>query len=341
MTRSVRTLALTPFQRAAILCALTLGITVSAATVKAATYTIDIGNPLDIGSVVSASAGDTVFQINPTSGLVTIQSGFGRRITNSSVRSTVTVGCKPVQSSQINCQTNNVQIQVGAIGALTGRARALTNFSVAMGTATLVTPPTGTNPITFRIGPIGPNQSKTFYIGADFPVAGNDAGLPSGPGANGFYANITGLVVVGDTDKGRVNAFRALAITKISDVNFGTIQLPVSGTSLVTLNPANGRRTITGNAAAFPTPAPTTAVFAVSGEGGQTFSLSIPNTTNVVGPATLVVALTNTATASPTLSGTLGAGGTYPFNVGGSLSLTPTTPTGAYSGVFVISLDYN
>ena len=325
--------------RTAILCA--LGLTIIAATARAATYTIDIGNPLDIGSVVSASAGDTVFQINPNSGLVTLQSGFGRRITNGSVRATVTVTCKPVQSSQINCQTNNVPIQVGAIGALTGRARALTNFTVAMGTATLVTPPTGTNPITFQIGPIGPNQSKTFYIGADFPVAGNDSGLQSGPGTNGFYANITGLVVVGDTDKGRVNALRALAITKISDINFGTIQLPVSGTCTVTLNPANGRRTITGNAAGFPTPTPTIASFAVSGEGGQTFSLSIPTTTNVVGPSTLAVTLTNTATASPTLSGSAGAGGTYPFAVGGSLPLTPTTPTGAYSGVFVISLDYN
>lgn len=323
---------------APILCAFLLA---AAAPSAAATYSITIANPLDIGSVVSASAGDSVFQINPSSGLVTLRSGFGRRLSNNSVRTTVSVSCKPVQSSQINCQTSNVQIQIGTIGALTGRARALNNFTVAMGTATLVTPPSGTNPITFQIGPIGANQSKTFFIGADFPVAGNDSSLPSGPGTNGYYVNIISPVVINATGKGRVNALRALAITKLSDVNFGTIQLPVSGTSTVTLNPANGRRTITGNAAGFPTPAPSIASFVVSGEGGQTFSLSIPATMNVVGPSTLSVALTNTAVASPTLSGSPGAGGTYPFAVGGSLPLTPTTPAGAYSGVFVISLDYN
>lgn len=340
MNGSERATVAAMFRRAAVLCALTLAMLASAWPSNATTYTIDISGPMDIGSVVSASAGDTVFQINPASGLVTVQSGFGRRITNSSVRVTVTVSCKPSPSNLVNCQATNIPIQIGAIGANSGRARALTNFTVAMGTAVLVTPPSGTNPITFQIGPVGPNQSKTFFIGADFPVAGNDTALPSGAGANGFYANITGTVV-GDTDKGRVNAFRALAITKLSDLNFGTIQLPSTGVSTVTLNPANGRRTITGNAAGFPTPAPTIAAFAVSGEGGQTFSLSIPTTTNVVGPATLAVALIHTAAAAPTLSGALGAGGIYPFSVGGSLSLTPTTPTGAYSGVFVISLDYN
>ena len=340
MRRSAHLTRAAPFRRAAVLCALTLGLLVGARPSNATTYTLDISGPLDIGSVVSASAGDTVFQINPASGFVTVQSGFGRRITNSSVRVTVTISCKPAQSSQGNCQVSNIPIQVGAIGGISGRARALTNFTVAMGTAVLLTPPSGTNPISFQIGPIGPNQSKTFFLGADFPVAGNDSSLPSGAGSNGFYANITG-VVIGDTDKGRVNAFRALAITKVSDLNFGTIQLPSSGTSTVTLNPATGRRTITGNGVGFPTPAPTTAVFAVSGEGGQAFSLSIPTTTNVVGPSTLAVALTNNATGSPTLSGALGAGGTYPFAVGGSLSLAPTTPAGAYSGVFVISLDYN
>ena len=330
--------------RLAMLFGLGLGLISAASAASATTYTIDIGNPLDLGSVVSASAGDTVFRINPATGLVTLQSGFGRRISNSNVRSTVTVSCKPAQSNQVNCQTSNVQIRVGTIGAISGRARALTNFTVAMGTATLVTPPTGTNPITFQIGPIGPNQSKTFYIGADFPVAGNDSNLPSGAGANGFYADVVATLSsqqASDTDKGLVKAFRALAVTKLSNLNFGTIQLPSSGTSTVTLNPTSGQRTLTGNASGFPTPAPSIAAFVVSGEGGQTFSLSIPASVNVVGPSTLTVALTNTAASSPTLNGSLGAGGTYPFNVGGSLPLTPATPVGNYAGVFVISLDYN
>ena len=331
-------------KRLALLVAFAFSGLAGPASAVVTSYTIDIGNPLDLGSVVSASAGDTVFRINPSTGLVTVQSGFGRRISNSNIRSTVTVSCKPAQSSQVSCQTGNVQIRVGTIGAISGRARALTNFTIAMGTATLVTPPTGTNPITFQIGPIGPNQSKTFYIGADFPVAGNDTNLPSGAGGNGFYADVStsaNAQQASDTDKGLVKAFRALAITKLSNLNFGTIQLPSSGTSTVTLNPATGQRSITGNASGYPTPTPSTAVFVVSGEGGQTFSLAIPASVNVVGPATLSVTLTHNAVSAPNLNGSLGAGGTYPFNVGGSLPLSPATPVGSYSGVFIISLDYN
>jgi hypothetical protein len=48
-----------------------------------------------------------------------------------------------------------------------------------------------------------------------------------------------------------------------------------------------------------------------------------------------------TAPAAPSLSGGLGAAGTYSFNLGGSFTVTSTTPTGAYSGVLTVSLDYN
>ena len=316
----------------------------AASPAAAVTYTIDVANPLDIGSVVSATAGDTVFRINPASGVVAPVSGSGRRISTTNVRASVTVGCKPSRANETNCQTDNIRIRVGTIGAVLGRARALNNFSVAMGTATLAAPPTGTNPLSFQIGPVGTNQSKTFFIGADFGVAGDDSGLASGPGENGFYVYVVdavGFQLAGDTDKGRVKALRALAIAKGSDLNFGAIQRPGAGTSTVTINAANGQRSIVGGAVGFPTPAPTAASFTVSGEGGQTFSLTIPATVNLTGPGALTVNLTNTAVPAPSLSGTLGGAGTYGFRVGGDLPLSPTTPTGTYAGVFVVSLDYN
>lgn len=310
----------------------------------AADYTLNVADPLDLGSVASGASGDTVFRINPSSGTVTVQSGGGRRLSTSPVRSEARVICKPSRPDDDACNTQNVSIRIGTIGPLIGRARALTNFTVVMGTATLAVPPTGTNPLSFQLTPIGNNSQKTFFVGADFPVAGDDSGLASGDGENSFYVYVVdanGLQTAGDTDKGKVKAFRALSVAKTADLNFGRIQVPPTGSSTITLNASTGARTVTGGGFAYPTPAPTRAAFTVSGEGGQQFSLSIPSTFNLTGPSTLPVSVTDSAPSSPSLSGGLGGAGTYSFTIGGSFTITNTTPTGAYSGVLTVSLDYN
>jgi hypothetical protein len=310
----------------------------------AATYTVNVGNPLDLGSVAAAPSGDTVFRINPSTGAVSVVSGTGRRIAAGAVRALVTVTCRPSRVDDGACRDNNVPIQAGVIGLITGRARALRNFSVAMGTAVQIGPSSGTSPLNFTIGPIGDNQSKTFFVGADFAVAGDDSGLASGPGENAFFVYALdqgGLSMGGDTDRGRVQAFRGLAVGKTADLDFGRIQLPTTGQSIVTLNASTGVRTVSGGGFGFPTPAPTRAAFTVTGEGGQVVSISIPASFNLSGPATLAVNVTHTAVATPRLSGAVGAAGTYGFNIGGSVTLTPTTPSGAYSGVLTLSVDYN
>lgn len=119
-----------------------------------------------------------------------------------------------------------------------------------MGTATVTTLPTGSNPLAFGISPIGNNGSKTFFVGADFAVAGDCSGLPTGLGENSFFVsvlNANGLTLGSDTDQGRVHAFRALAIAKTADLNFGRIQVPTSGSSTVSLDANTGARSITGS----------------------------------------------------------------------------------------------
>jgi len=315
-----------------------------ASPAAAATYVINITEPLNLGQVATAASADTVFRADPASGSVTVQSGSGRRVTPGSVRSMVTVTCRPDRGVDPACQNNNITIRVGPIGSVSGRARALSGFTVAMGTATLVGAPSGSNPLAFQIGPVGDNGSKTFYIGADFPVAGDDSGLSSGAGENMFYANVVssgGVVLASDTDKGLLTAFRALAIAKTADLSFGRIQRPTSGTSAISLDAAGGARTVGGTGVGYATPAPVRAAFTISGEGGQQVSLSIPPTLNLTGPDTLEVTLSKTAPSAPVLSGALGQAGSYAFSVGGSFTLTPTTPTGAYSGVLTVTVDYN
>ena len=47
------------------------------------------------------------------------------------------------------------------------------------------------------------------------------------------------------------------------------------------------------------------------------------------------------AAGTQTLSGALGTAGTLVVNVGGSVPIASTTPTGLYTGTFTVSAAYN
>jgi len=328
----------------------TLGLGVLAAglaaagAVGAAPYTVHITQGIDLQEVSTAAVGDTVFRVSPSTGAVTVVTGAGRRLATSSARAQVSITCRPARGSDNKCKDDNVTVKIGTVGVLVGRARALTNFTVSSGTATIVGVPSGTNPLTVVLAPLDNNSAKTFSIGADFPVAGDDSGLPTGNGENSFYVQAVdnlGLALASDTDKGKVKAYRSLSVSKTADLMFGRIQIPASGSSTITLNDNTGARTATGSAFLYPTPAPTRAAFTISGEGGQQVSLTVPTTMNLTGPSTLPVSITDTAPASPSLNSGLGSAGSYSFTVGGSFTITSATPTGAYAGVLLISVDYN
>lgn len=310
----------------------------------AATWTVNITGPIELGAVAAAPSGDTVFRVDATSGAVIMVSGAGRRLSAGGARVQVNVSCRPSRGADNACTASNVPIRIGVIGGVTGRARAFSAFNVNMGTASLISGPSGSNPLEFTLAPVGNNTDKTFFVGADFPVAGDDSGLPSGLGVNAFYAyavDPSGQTLAGDADQGKVTVYRSLALARTADLNFGRIQIPTSGSSTIVLNPGTGARTVTGNAVAYATPAPARGGFTISGEGGQQVSLTVPSTIQMTGPGTLTVNVTHDALATPRLSGALGAAGIYDFHVGGSFTITPTTPVGAYSGVLTVSVDYN
>lgn len=322
----------------------TLIATIVGGGAGAATYLINVEGPMDLATVTAAQTGDTVFRISPSSGAVTVASGAGRRISSSNARSQVSITCRPGRGADTACQTDNIAVRVSAIGFVSGRARAPTNFSVSMGTATQVGPATGTNPLAFSIAPPGDNGTKTFFVGTDFGVAGDDSALSSGAGENNFLVAIVnpgGISISSDTDKGLVTVLRALAITKTGDLSFGRIQIPTSGVSTIILDVATGTRTVSGSGFGYPTPAATRAAFNITGEGGQQVSLSVPASLTLTGPGSLAVSLSSSASGSPTLAGTLGSGGAFGFTVGGRFDISNTTPIGAYSGVLTVSVDYN
>jgi hypothetical protein len=313
----------------------------------AATYSVKINAALDIGTVAAAATGDTVFVIDPSNGAVTQSSGGGRRTTSGAVQISVTISCKPSRGGDLTCDSDNVNVTVGTAGTNVGRARSLTNFTVAMSTATLVSGPTTGAPISFTIQPIGTNSNKTFFVGATFPVAGDDSGLASGNGTNGLSVSVVngvGATLAADSNQGKVKALRTLTLSKSSELQFGMVGRPTGNTGSVSVNATSGARTVSGTGSiSYPSPTPTAANFSVNGEGGQVFSVSLPATITLAGPggATLTVTTTKTVGGTASLNGTLGGAGTKAIGVGGSFPMNKDTVLGAYTGVFALTVDYN
>lgn len=147
-----------------------------------------------------------------------------------------------------------------------------------------------------------------------------------------------------------VTIFRPITLTKNADLSFGVVVRPLSGSDTVYIDKDNGARTLANNNAALlttagnPVQAPAgRAVFTVNGEGGQTFSITVPanfNMTRVGGSETITVVLTPSATTG-LLSNTLGNAGTATFGVGGEIPVSSSTASGAYNGTFTTTVAYN
>lgn len=140
--------------------------------------------------------------------------------------------------------------------------------------------------------------------------------------------------------------FQPIQLAKNSDLSFGTVVRPAAGNGTVTIAPADGTRTLSGSGALLntgPNAVAARAAYTVTGEGGQTFAITVPanfNMTRTGGSETIQVTLTPTATTG-LLSSTLGNTGTTSFGIGGSIPVANTTASGAYSGTFNVIVAYN
>ena len=141
---------------------------------------------------------------------------------------------------------------------------------------------------------------------------------------------------------GTTQIIRPIAIAKDADLAFGTIIRPTSGTGSIAI--ANSADSVTaGSGAASGGGTVSRAKFSITGEGGQTVSISVPASFDLSGPSasTLTVTLDGDLGASTTLSNSLGSEGSASLNVGGSFSLPSTQTLGAYSGSFQVDVAYN
>jgi hypothetical protein len=298
-------------------------------------YTLTSISVSGSGGKFSASPADTSVTLDESSG--TFSPPANRSASQGALVYSITAKC----GNQNACNTTTVDIIVrDTSGTISGaRIGALNNFTINTQTSA-----SGSNPTTIVIPAIGKGDSVTFKLGFNIPILST--------GTTG--ATVTRAIRVsiaphgGSTDDTRTTSFTAtvynpISISKTSDMAFGSILPPASGTATVSLSTAGAASTTGGFLLASTRSA---AAFTITGEGGQAFSLVAPTTIPLISSGhTLMVSTIRSigsgATSTLSLSGALGTSGSSLLRVGGTLLVPSGTTRGAYTGSLMVSVNYN
>jgi hypothetical protein len=315
----------------------------------------------------SAGAGTTTFQTS-TTGSVSRISGPGSLAASASGRQIT------VQMAMSNCSNvNNVAnfsgcsdtptVTVAAYGTPTGLNQALTAFTVvytgAAGSSIAST--SGSAPLTIHLSPSGVTYYApwSFDLGYNLPISDSGGGGSAGNGSSMATVTVTPSTpgCAGATSTVVVPALvnTPLTITSTSSLSFGRIVRSASG-GTVTYTPTSsggGSIAVTGGVIALPSPAPTLASFRISGQQFKEVNVQLSSSVNLTHGSDTIV-LTPLAVWGSDASnggfnnGANGAGqanlgnadGVATIYVGGSFALTPSTPSGFYSGVISLTATY-
>jgi hypothetical protein len=305
-------------------------------------YSVQSITDANLGDVVSAASGTSTFRSNASSGAVTLQSGSAVRLSNTSANAVVTIGC----NSSILCTTSAAYVTLALAGTPTGRLDYIPSISVANGTGTITSAYSAGSYIVINLSPIPRNSTRTFLLGFDIPVLGNESSKPTGSAVSSYLITVSRSLGGGGSDSlvGDILAkvLRPIAIAKTQDLQFGSVTRPSSGSGSITVSTSGSASSTGTNVRRFSTPAPSAAAFTVTGEGGQAVTVSVPSTVTLSGPAGSVVASTTaTGSGSQVLNGSAGAAGTVQVKVGGTVPLTQTTGIGTFSGALTVTVQYN
>jgi hypothetical protein len=306
----------------------------ASAAARAQTLTVDVsqGTALDLGKVVGGASGATTFRVSP-SGTVSVVSGTGGRPSSASVSApSLTVTCTNGAGSTRSCANNTIYLTLKGTSRSGTVTTAPSNFTVSSGSLSS-TSGTTTN---WKLGSLTSGVSNSYTFGMDVPIGASSAA--TGAGTFAFSVAVgtsTGATTPIDTGAGSLTTTKALSIAKNSDLAFGRVVKPASGSSTVTVTAA-GARTITG-AGVIISSTFSPANYTVTGQASQSVSItgSAFNMTNAASDDLLVTP------SLPTGLTAIGTGGTYTFSVGGAFTMSPTTPTGLYTGNFTVSAAYN
>lgn len=141
--------------------------------------------------------------------------------------------------------------------------------------------------------------------------------------------------------EGKALLLMPLTITKIDDLDFGTV-VSSNSSGTVALNATSGARTFAGGVSGVPTASGHRAYFGGSGTGGQQVVLVVIPPTQLIdgnGDAIDVLALTIDNGGNPirTIDPTAR---TFFVGVGGILDIAANQPDGVYSATFQVTANY-
>jgi len=140
---------------------------------------------------------------------------------------------------------------------------------------------------------------------------------------------------------GAATIIQPISLTVGDSLSFGTVVRPTVASGSVVIDTSGGVTT-TGGAVVLASSSTRRPIYTVGGEGGQAFTVSFPGTMTLSGPSASTITVTLSHSAFPTnLGGSLGSAGTATFTAGGTLPLTNTTTTGAYTGSYSVTVSYN
>jgi spore coat protein U-like protein len=135
------------------------------------------------------------------------------------------------------------------------------------------------------------------------------------------------------------NNVKPLVITKLQDLDFGTVTLGPGSWTNATVSLSQSGALSCANANVICSGATMVAQYNVQGSNQQTVYISAPNVTmvNQSDSSKTITLVTNApATVFLTNSGAPGIN----FSIGGSVSVSSTTPAGTYVGTFNVTVNY-
>lgn len=134
-----------------------------------------------------------------------------------------------------------------------------------------------------------------------------------------------------------VTLITPISITKATDLEFGTfVASPTQGT--ITMTPA-GSVTTSGGVTQISGATITPATFGVSGQTGQTYAITLPETVALTGAVEGDALSLGEFTSTPENSGTIG--NDQIISVGATLTVPGNSTAGTYTGTFDVTVNYN
>lgn len=334
-----------PIQLALAVLILLAGVMVGGRACANPTYSVSLNNALpQIGKVASGSVASSL-DVDPSNGAITI-SPVGPTSAqfipyNATRTSLISVS---LTCSQSKCgQTGQTStLTIAGTTTTTGRFGQINGIKIVAPAGLIngggTTASTSGSTLTVTIAPF--TGTKTITVGLSVPVATT--------GTLGT-ASSTWTVTLGNSTTGTSQAQGSvegkLGITKTADLRYGTIILIAGQSGTMTWDAAN-QTLSTSPAAGLVVQRGSTSIatFNVTGTPGQTIGFQLSGNPGLQSAITLTNGQGNTINITPSTTGqssqTIPMSGTFTFYLGGTISITPTMHTGAYSGTVTLTASY-